>query len=132
MPEQITFISTIPEQNLLIFYGFGITLLALAVQIKLNVVINKDKLHDIQLANHMGLYKFVKVIFNWSVSYFFCAIFLLISSLFSKDSLIFRPLFYNISVILSITATIFITLQYVFLVLFEMVSNWNTARHFDI
>lgn len=106
------YISTIPEQFLIIFLGFGLSVLAFSVQTKLNILFKTDKLIEIKLTSYGGIYNFVKNVCNWGVLYLVAAIFLLLSSVFPKNNLNWRPILYNISFVISLITTFYLTLLY--------------------
>jgi hypothetical protein len=126
-----SYISTISMGDLLIFYGIGIALLVFSVEAKLNIISEKSRQSDVRLARNAGFYMFIKTIFNWGFIYFLCGILLLISSTIPLSSK-FRPFLFNISFLLSVTFTLYLTLVYLILVIKELVIEWFIARKYEL
>ena len=125
-------ISNISEGDLLIFYGLGVALLVFSIQIKITSISEGGKVIDYKIARHAGVYRFIKTVFNWGVIYFICGIFALISSVFPKENTMYRPIFYNISFITALVFTIFLTIAYSYLVLWELFLDWRIARKYGL
>jgi hypothetical protein len=128
----VDYITKLSTGELLIFYGFGIALLVLSIQIKVTASKSVREDSDIRLARYAGIYNFVKTVFNWGVFYFISAVLILISSIFSNDSSFFKPLLHNISFILATSITIFFTFAYIILVIKELLLTWLDAREYGL
>lgn len=128
----ISYISSISIDNLLIFYGFGIILLIFSSQSKMTLLTQKDHIPESKLARCAGIYRFIKTIFNWGFIYFVSGVSIMIASIFPTSSIIFRPLFYNISFVLALITTLYLTLAYLILVIRELIMTWIYTREYDL
>ena len=129
---KIPYITTLSSDNLLIFYGIGTTLLVLAIQFKITIMVKKKHNSEIKLARYRGLYKFIKTVFNWGIFYFLSAVFIFISSLFPKADVFWRPIFFNMSFVFASFATLFITLAYFVLVVKDLIYSMITAAMYEL
>lgn len=128
----INYISSISIDNLLIFIGFGITFLVFSVQSKLAYVTRREFYTKHGMLRSQGLFKFIKTLFNWGIFYFISGIILLWCSVITETSTLLRPILYNLAFIMVFNITMYFTLAYIALVLFEMVKTLIIASKYHI
>jgi hypothetical protein len=125
-------ISDIETGRLLIFLGFGIALLVFSLNSKLSITIDNGNSKNNAIQRYADVYRFIKTVFNWGILYFIASVFLLLSTVvyFSND--FWRPLFYNIGFIITVTCTTFLTTAYIKLVVFGLLQDMILASRYNL
>lgn len=126
------YISDIDIGSLLIFYSIGITLVALVIQVKMTIYSRPRHISKDKKLRASGMYRFIKMVFNWGTGYFISAVVLLLASVVPKTSLVFRPLLYNISVIIVLVTTILITYYYFSFLIIPLIHTNITAARYNL
>jgi hypothetical protein len=129
----VKYMSDLESGRLLIFLGFGITLLIFSLSSKMSISINNSNNKEYnRLQRYADVYRFIKTIFNWGILYFIAAIFILLSTLVSFSENFFRPILYNIGFFITLIWTIFLTLVYIRLVLFGLLQDMILGNRYNL
>jgi hypothetical protein len=123
--KDIQLLSNLDSGRLLIFLGFGITLLTFSIKSKVSLSTPSNNGNDKQnnvIQRYADIYRFVKTIYNWGLCYFVAAIFILFSTQ-KYDNANINIILFNLGYFITLYLTIFLTLVYASQVLLNLLSD---------